>query len=815
MTCSTYTPLLSRLLDHELTLGETAETESHLAECGDCRALLEHWRRQGESLRSHLTRHAPGEDFVQKVVQTATSQRRYDGVAAVQSMPHRGTFRWFPIAAVILAGITILSLVFPGRGGIGYARVIDPGESLEVLTSSSPSWVRTAAGEILHPGDWVRISRSRSAEVLWRDSYRLTLEPGTLAQIPESPFQPTDQLFLARGVVLAENQGKEREFHVNTPAGTVAGSGGRFVVRVGDFMLPTLEIGSDRSERLGGEVVPYVSVSVMEGHVTVPASNTTQEIQSGQTAIFGESRFVCGPSASEPVEASLKLQANPAGKAMLSASLAASETGMRLEFRAVDISLTRLLESATGVEVQGGENVAVAGNLLFTPGTSPQAIASAVSKALAVPISFRQEKTHMAIASAPGNQTPASINYHGRYSFEKSASGAISFDFQAIPAARVFSLLRSATNGMPALSVESESFPINLHTTSLAPSDAATWVVHALGLEVRTGDYQVDVFDVGSPAVISGGSQRENADPGERFIALQGAIDRHTQAGASPAASGVGRLNEVALPAMDRLAAAPASRVDGARMSFSSLDTDSGLSVPGLYPWAGSSGHAPSTAIGKASRQMIEYYGAAVSKPVPSTHLIWPPLGTEVNSGGETMYLVSNSTGLPARTLWQGYDAQGQLAAEYTLVVGSSSSLELVVQRDLPADLGEGGHWETSSDIPVVGSRDDFTAAGIGLGSPVESERMPWQWSLPAWWLTEFGGRFWLANPGEEQAVAVMTLVEGGRILSAEQVVIPAHGALIWPDISTTIDFAPAAAGLGVTLEIHTSQGRVAVGLSK
>ena len=93
----------------------------------------------------------------------------------------------------------------------------------------------------------------------------------------------------------------------------------------------------------------------------MPASNTTQEIQSGQTAIFGESRFVCGPSASEPVEASLKLQANPAGKAMLSASLAASETGMRLEFRAVDISLTRLLESATGVEVQGGENVAAAG----------------------------------------------------------------------------------------------------------------------------------------------------------------------------------------------------------------------------------------------------------------------------------------------------------------------------------------------------------------------------------------------------------------------------------------------------------------------
>jgi hypothetical protein len=171
--------------------------------------------------------------------------------------------------------------------------------------------------------------------------------------------------------------------------------------------------------------------------------------------------------------------------------------------------------------------------------------------------------------------------------------------------------------------------------------------------------------------------------------------------------------------------------------------------------------------------------------------------------------------GLPARTLWQGYDAEGQLAAQYSLVVERSSSLELIVHRDLPTDLGQGGHWETTSDIPVIGSRDQATSAGVGLGSPVESERLPRQWSLPAWWLTEFGGRFWLANPGEEQAVAVFTLVQGGRILSAEQVTIPAHGALIWPDPFSIIDFAPAASGLGVTLEIHTLLGCVAAGLSR
>jgi hypothetical protein len=686
---------------------------------------------------------------------------------------------------------------------------------LEVLASSSVSWVRTAAGEILHPGDWVRSSQSTSAEILWRDSYRLTLEPGTLAQIPENPFQPDDQLFLARGVVLSEAHGKEREFHVNTPAGTVAGSGGRFVVRVGDLMLPTLEIGSDRSERLRGEVVPFASVSVMEGSVRVQASNTTREVQSGQTAVFGESRFVCSPSASEPVEASLKLQPIPAGNAVLSASLVASATGLRLEFRAADISLTRLLESATGVEVRGGEDMAVAGSLSFAPGTDPQTIASAVSAALAVPISFRQEKTHLAIASAPSHQAPASINYHGVYSFERSPDGAISLDFQAIPAARAFSVLRSAANGMPELSAESECFPISLRTSSLASADASTWIVQTLGMEVKTGDYQVSILDVGSPAAFSGGSQRENADLDNRLREPEQVTGSRAQAGTNPGSSGITRLNEVPPPGVNRLEAVPASRTFDSRMSLTSIGTDSGMSAPDLYPWAGPAARASSSATGKALRQTIEYFGAAVSKPAPSTHLIWPPLGTEDNSGEGTMYLVSDSVGLPARMLWQGYDAQGQLVAEYMLVVDDSSSLEIVVQRDLPADLGQGGHWETSSDIPVVGSRDDATTAGVGLGLPVESERLSRQWSLPAWWLTEFGGRFWLANPGEEQAVAVMTLVQGGRILSAEQVMIPAHGALIWPDTSSTIDFALAAADLGVTLEIHTSQGRVAVGLSK
>jgi hypothetical protein len=53
----------------------------------------------------------------------------------------------------VLAVAVLLAIFFAGRGDVGYARVIDPGE-LEVLRSAT--WVRATTGEILHPGDWLR-----------------------------------------------------------------------------------------------------------------------------------------------------------------------------------------------------------------------------------------------------------------------------------------------------------------------------------------------------------------------------------------------------------------------------------------------------------------------------------------------------------------------------------------------------------------------------------------------------------------------------------------------------------------------------------
>jgi anti-sigma factor RsiW len=51
MTCPTYYPRLSRLLDGELTLAEQAEVQHHLVRCQDCRRTLENWRLQGLLVR--------------------------------------------------------------------------------------------------------------------------------------------------------------------------------------------------------------------------------------------------------------------------------------------------------------------------------------------------------------------------------------------------------------------------------------------------------------------------------------------------------------------------------------------------------------------------------------------------------------------------------------------------------------------------------------------------------------------------------------------------------------------------------------------
>jgi len=151
MTCSKVPPLLSRYLDNELLPRETAEVEGHMAQCESCRALLHNWRLQGSHLRSHLRRHPLGDEFVQRVVVNASAQKAGGRRPEAAELPKRNLLHWLPAAAAILAVIFVTSQFAPNKGGIGFARVIDPGESLEVLAMNSSVWMRGAAGELCGP----------------------------------------------------------------------------------------------------------------------------------------------------------------------------------------------------------------------------------------------------------------------------------------------------------------------------------------------------------------------------------------------------------------------------------------------------------------------------------------------------------------------------------------------------------------------------------------------------------------------------------------------------------------------------------------
>ena len=169
----------------------------------------------------------------------------------------------------------------------------------------------------------------------------------------------------------------------------------------------------------------------------------------------------------------------------------------------------------------------------------------------------------------------------------------------------------------------------------------------------------------------------------------------------------------------------------------------------------------------------------------------------------------------PARTLWYGYDAEGHPVSQIAVLVGASSTLSLVLPRDLPAHLGDGGHWETVSDKPILGSRGGSSDGGLVIGLPVDSERLPCDWSFPAIWLGAVGGRLWFVNPWEQDATIVLAVTERGRLAYSEQLTIPSHGGMLWPGVSVGANFRAAGTIPGAMIEIRPMQGSVAAGLAR
>ena len=804
MTCSKYPPMLSRLLDRELSSSETAEVEDHLTQCENCRALLEHWQLQGTHLRSHLGRHVLGDGFVRKVLPANPLQERGTGKAIPRARGGYGLVRWLPAAAVILAAMVVLSQFFSSRDGVGYAKVIDPGE-LEVLQSAA--WVRATAGELLHPGDWLRNPMGGAPEILWRDSCRLTLDAGTLAHFPDNGLQSRDQVVLMSGALLSEIQTGAQDFQVRTPAGSVTSSAGRFTVRVTQLSVPQLEVAADRLEILTGTVVSIGEVSVQDGKVRIEAAQGTREVPAGETAVFTETPPAPNSALPKAVEASLRVVAGASGRGALSSSLTADAEGLCLEVEAANISLKKLLEWSTAAEVRGGEDTNVAGSLRFLANSRPQSVASSVGTALGLPISFRQEKAFHAMTAGPSNPTPTPDWIKGSFSFERSQNGLISFDFRAMPAGRAFQILRSAVTDLPGLAAEAEGLPITLHASALNPAEATAWIGKALGLQIKKEDHQVGIIEIGSPAI---GAPEAHA-PSTRNEPQDSTLQ------ASPVSTGAAAEFHPGAAELSPSAAVPRSLANTAatfvppapppvvRHLWSVLGGS--MSAAGSYNRAPLSGDT-SVIKGKISLKTRELFGIAelIAPPRPSLHLIWPVLGLEGSYAAEAAYLVTNHMGLPAHTLWSGYNCEGQLIAQIAILVNGSSTLSVLPSRDLPACLGPGGHWETLSNLYLVGSRESEQDPGTMLGLPMESERVIGDRSFPLAWFNQLGVSLWLANPAGEDACVELALMSGKRVFSTERVTIPAHGGMLWTDV-------PSGNAPGLTVAVRVSQGSVATGL--
>jgi len=801
MTCSKYQPMLSRLLDGELSPWETAEVEGHLAHCENCRTLMENWRLQGVHLRSHLGRYRLGDDFVKKVLQAVPPRQSEARGADARAAERKSLARWFPAAAAILLAAIALTLYLTNRNSISYARVIDPG-ALEVLQSSA--WVRATAGEPLHHGDWLRNLVPGTPEIMWRDSCRLTLEAGTLAHIPESRVQPPDQVVLVSGSLSSEIPAGSREFLVRTPAGAVSSSTGRFTVRVADLAVPQLSVIAGGAETLTGTVVPIGEVHVSDGKARILAAQASREVLAGATAVFSASEFASASSRPRTVEASLRIVSNASEKGTVATSLTATEDCIWIDVEASNISLRRLLELATGSEVRGGEDTNVAGSLRFPAQSSTESVALAVGTAVGLPISYRQEKVRKTIAFGQLNPAQAPDWVKGEFTFEKSQTGRISFNFQTVPARQVFQILRSAVADLPELSADAGSIPITLQVSDLNPGETSVWVGKALGLEFRTADLQMGVIEVGIPTTAaprSGGAgsgiQRTpdpqvspigNAQADEKPRNPSG--DSGTTATPDPIQQGqmlsaVYAQSAVALP--------------------QGTVIDPGMAMAGFFAGPAPAVGDRSEVKGKTSPKKRQFFGAAAlfAKPEPSTHMIWPTLGLENASGAEAAYLVTNNMELSAHTLWYGYDREGELIAQYEILVNGSSTLTLLPTRELPSFLGAGGHWETVSNLPLVGSRE--SGSGDGIGAPVGSDHLTRQWAFPSAWLG-LGARLWIANPSEQSASVVVAVMRGGKAVATEQLQIGPHAGLTWPEI-------PSGIGAGMTVVVFVLQGSAATGL--
>jgi hypothetical protein len=806
MTCAKYPPLLSRLLDRELSAQETAELDDHLSRCESCRATLAQWQRQSTHLRDFLGRHALGEKFVRNVlsaVQSKAEPRRSDSEIRDR---RRLLLRWLPAAAALLAAALILSLTFTHQPGAVYATVINPGD-LEVLHAND--WIRTSPGSLLYPGDWLRNPLAGTAEIEWGHALRLTVDPGTLAQIADRSLSVSEEVILLQGSIRSANSAGSHNFQVVTPAGSVVGSAGGFSIGVRDFALPQLRSGTDGSESLSGDVVAIGEASVSNGTARVTGTQASRELIPGEIASFSNSSFVSTPHRSSSVDAALRISGDPAQRSLLSSSLRVKPEGLYITFDAENVSLKKLLEWATGTGVRGGEDIFVAGRLGFPANARPEIVADSVGAALELPITLRRTRAIRQIAGTVESGPPSADRIRGSFRVEKSGNGLISFDFRDIPAGRAFQILKYSLPDLPELSAEAAWFPLTIQVSAQGPEDAKARLMEALKLQCRVMESPTDIIEVASVAaehatVPSG----QKAQPGNSPMGPSQTSDLPPEAVERPTA-------EPSLPA----GIGPEKAASGAELSAFISGLHPAWHIVGGEVW--NSGYQASVVTpgngrtgitAKASPKPHEYYGLdnATPPPKPSVHLIWPPI-PDGQAADSPAYSVANAMALAAHAIWYGYSQNGLLVAQIGMWIGPSSNVSVVSSVDLPPLPGPGGHWETLSDIPLVG----FAADEPGLDAPLEAERVAAGWSFPAYWCSGLGGRLWIVNPKPEPVVILISILQGETAVWSTTLALPSHGSLLWPESGDAVFRELRRSGPGGQVGIHVLQGVVAAGFAR
>jgi predicted anti-sigma-YlaC factor YlaD len=801
MSCTDVLPLISRLLDGEVSSSEQAAIDDHLACCTSCRQTREDWQQQGTVLRGFFAKAALDESFVQKV-------RRAAVVAAPAPAPKPrpviriSMFRWAQaIAAVIVLAVVVVQF-FPTADRHSMGKVLNAGDGLEV-SADAHGWSAIAAGGLIKAGDWVRNPESSRAQIMLLNSFRLTLHQGALVQVGEKAKDSrTGKLTLLRGTVSSEAEGSD-DLQLQTAAGSVSVRKANFDLHLDEVALPNLVM-SDGNEVLSAAVLPVGGVRIGSGNLKVEAAGGAREIVAGNSAYFTPSQLSVvpdGSSAAPNIVASLQPDRSGLTRGgLMHSSIVSTNAGLLMQVRADGVPLKRLLETTTGETVSGAGDIRVTGSLAYPVQSSDESIVSAIGNQLGLTISVAQQSV-MAKTAYLGQGKPrlvSELDPRPEYSVTRSPAGAVSFDFKSVAASRVFHALRSENIELPRIAEDDGWVPLTVRASEMEPGQVGAFLEKELGLVVHEASSEVRVVQVGGPAP----SVREQA-----AVTVSNA----------PAAGGEGPT------------AVPFQAADGSRPA--STAAAAGASSPGGW-WSMSrapvavtpvdnawvpagtttstSGRGGNSGSSSTSATVTGKFTSRDSHPVQNgaRHLTWPLIAS---ADASVSYALSNDLGRRIGTVWHGYDASGALIAVQELVLEPKSSLSAVPGISL-VTLGIGGHWETYSDSLL------FYAEDAGSAPPavaaIECDNLPGSWEFETGPIG-LDGAVWYANPLDEPVAVVLAVTVGDRVVNAQRIVMAPHSGAAWTVQEFLLshpEFASQVAGGAILLQ--ASDGVIAADVS-